>query len=143
MARSAPSVAVIRAEEHILKLDIAMTAFLVCAPALLAGCKKSSADYTSQDEYSYESRDAFRTDMVQAIDKLEARTDELRTKVASGATPDQQANALIEETREGLADLRRELSYENTTQDNWNEFKSDFRRTLDDLGRKLEQAFDA
>ena len=79
-ARSAPSVAVIRAEEHILKLDIAMTAFLVCAPAVLAGCKESSADYTSQDEYSYERRDAFRTDMDQAIDKLEARTDRVLTR---------------------------------------------------------------
>jgi len=123
------------------KLHVVMAAFLLCSPLLLAGCTDSQAAYKSQD-YSYDRRDAFKADMNQALDKLESKLENLREKAEKGGA-NVKDSALMAETKEALVRMRQSLSdVGNTTKENWNDFTSNFSRTMGDLGGKIEDAFD-
>jgi len=82
--------------------------------------------------------------MNQSLDKLESRLEKLREKAAIGGEKAKEGtNLLIAETRESLARLRLELSgVGETTKENWSDFNRSFSRTMGDLGRKIEDAFD-
>ena len=124
---------------------VALSGVLFLAPA----CDRE--DYTStptaqagDKAYSYEQREDFRRDMDIALQKLDARVEELKVKAAS-ATEDAKEGfqTLIDDAKVRSADLRRELSeIGSSTREGWNDFTRKFRSSMDDLGRRLEDAFD-
>lgn len=126
-----------------MKLHVAMTALLFASPALLSGCSDSKAAYESADKYAYEHRETFRTDMNMALDKLEVRLEQLQAKAASGgAAAKAETATLIEETRAGLLRMRGEMAKVGaTTKERWSEFQHGCSNTADEMGRKLDAAF--
>jgi len=123
------------------KLRTLVTALLLGPPLFLAACSDSQAGY-NDSKYSYEQRDAYHTEMDQALAKLEARMEQLRTKAANGGEKlAAGTSTLLDETKEGMTRLRQELStVGSVSKDKWNDFKRDFSKTMDDLNRKLDSA---
>ena len=126
-----------------MKLRTLMTALLLGSPLFLAACSDSQAGYNeSKDKYTYEQRDAFRTEMDQTLAKLDARIEQLREKTAQGGENlEAGTSALMEKSKESLTRLRQELSnVGSVTKDHWNDFKRSFGKTMDDLNRELDNA---
>ena len=124
---------------------VALASVLFVAPACDRDEYRTSSTTQAGDKtYSYEQREDFRRDMDLALQKLDARVDELKAKSAS-ATDEAKAKfqTMIDEAKVKSADLRRELSeVGSATKEGWNDFVRKFRSTMDDLGRRLEDAFD-
>jgi DNA-binding transcriptional regulator GbsR (MarR family) len=129
-----------------LLIPTALLALLVvtaCDETARAGDRTRTTYYEVKD-YTYEQRDSFRADMERAIAKLESRLAELRAK-ASGAGKELKAETkeLIDEIEAKLPEMRENLARAgDATQEGWQDFKRNFRETFDDLGRRLEDAFD-
>ena len=123
------------------KLRTFITSLLLGSALCVAACSDSQAGY-NESKYSYEQRDAYRTEMEQTLAKLEARMAQLRAKAASGGESLKAGtNTLIDETGEGMTRLRQELSgLGSVTKEGWTDFKHGFGKTMDDLNRKLDSA---
>lgn len=95
-------------------------------------------------EYTFVQREEFRRDMDATLVKLDAKVDELRAKAATASAD---AKVKMEQAADDieaeLNELRAKLNNLGTaTEANWNEFRSDVRDGLNDLERRLEDAFD-
>ena len=95
-------------------------------------------------EYAYAQREDFRRDMETSLQKLDARIAELRAKAASASAD---AKVKMEEAADKLDaeldELRADLSdVGSSTAATWVEFKTNFKNTMNDLERRLEDAFD-
>jgi hypothetical protein len=132
--------------------NVTLVAALVAATVSGAACKDSRAGYTTTTttkdgtsvvEYTYEQRDAFRTEVGRAIDKLEARSNELRAKATQGGqTVKAETQELLDDAKEGIANLRADMARAGTvTREEWNDFRRDFSSRMDALGRRIEAAF--
>jgi len=131
-----------------LKPHVILTlAFLGLLSAFLACGKVSRTSdgttYYDSKEYTYDHRNEFRADMERAIDKMEARLQELRAKAASGsAKAKEETRELIDDVEARLPEMRKNLAEAgDATKDGWNDFKRKFQQTFDDLGRRVDRAF--
>ena len=95
-------------------------------------------------EYTFVQREEWRHDQDTTLVKMESRIDELRAK-ASSASADAKAKmeGAANDIEAELKELRAKLSkLGDSTEATWNDFKSDFKNGLNDLERRLEDAFD-
>lgn len=105
---------------------------------------KSQSTYYEVKDYTYDQRDNFRSDMERAIDKLEARLKELRAKASSaGKELKAETKELIDDIEAKLPEMRKNLAEAgDATKEGWQDFKRKFHDTFDDLGSRLDRAFD-
>jgi ElaB/YqjD/DUF883 family membrane-anchored ribosome-binding protein len=100
--------------------------------------------YYEKKEYTYDHRTEFRADMERAVDKLEARLQELRARAdRAGDKARADTRELIDDVEARLPELRRNLAEAgDATKEGWQDFKRKFQQTFDDLGRRIDRAFD-
>jgi len=115
-----------------------------CGDSTRAGSSSSGYSYYDKRDYTYDQRDNFRADMERAIAKLEMRAAELRAKASkTGQELKADTKRLIDDIEAKLPELRRNLAEAgDATSEGWQDFKRKFHDTFDDLGRRLDRAFD-
>lgn len=95
-------------------------------------------------EYTYVQREDFRRDMDTSLQRLDARLGELRAKAAT-ATADAKVKMgeAADKIESELAELRADLAdVGSSAEATWVEFRTKFKNTMNDLERRLEDAFD-
>ena len=125
-------------------------AALLTATLFAAGCTDrddygtTTADEARYPDYPYTQREQFRRDMETTLQKLDAKIDELRAKAAAGTEEAKaEAQKMADSIESELADLRQDLAgLASSTEATWDDFKSKFRKTMDDLDRRLRDALD-
>jgi len=123
---------------------LGLLAVSACGDAARAGRSESRYSYYEKKEYTYDQRDSFRADMENAIAKLEARASELRAKASkTGHELKADTKRLIDDIEAKLPELRQNLAEAgNATREGWHDFTRKFHDTFDDLGHRLDRAFD-
>lgn len=123
---------------------IGLFAVSSCGDATRAGSSTSGYSYYEKKEYAYDQRDSFRADMERAIAKLEDRSAELRAKAAkTGQEVKADTQRLIDDIEAKLPEMRRNVAeVGDATREGWQDFQRKFHDTFDDLGRRLDRAFD-
>lgn len=132
-----------------MKLHVMLTAALLVPLSLVACGKVSRAGdgttttYYEKKDYSFEKRSEFEADMSRAVDKLEAKLQDLRAEAAkAGDKVKAETREAIDDVEAKLPELRQNLAEAKAaTKENWQDFKRKFESTFDDLGRRLDRAF--
>ena len=113
--------------------------------------KKSGGDLTTQQvvrshmdyNYPYDKKDVFNDDASADLAELDQRINDLSVKAAAaGAAVQADAQPKIQKLRNDRAALDKKLdALKNATQANWNDLKTDYQKSDQEMKSSLEQTW--
>jgi hypothetical protein len=97
--------------------------------------------WTTDREYTYDQRNEFRSDVNSALDRLNARINELEQRAANSTDDTKEwYNERVDELKEKRAEIQKDMrDFDNTKEDDWEDFRGSITSAWEDIESSWDQ----